>query len=284
MKAKKLIFTISCGAILIILAFSLYKSYFENPLPDRSNEIAEGVFNAESLTFSELISEITTDFNFENSDDNFIPEQESDSIKEAEKATQKSEQASPPSDTDFSCFDNTVFIGNSRFVPFKNYGLCKNVYAVVGLTVDTIFTKSASGNGVPVIDELYGKNYDKIILMLGDNECGWPNQDIFIERYAKVVDAIRQRIPDADIIIQAVLPISAEASAKNDFGCNNNAINSLNAKIKQLCADEEILFLEQPSCLKGSDGALLSDAASDGIHLNKNYAEIWLDFLRKLLF
>ncbi len=284
MKTKKPVFTVSCVAILIILAFSIYKSYFHNPLPDSSNEITEAVFNAESMTFSEFISEMATDIFKDNSDDNDTTESESESETETEKATQKSTEPTPPSDTDFSCFDNTVFIGNSRFVPFKNYGLCKNVYAVVGLTVDTIFTKSASGNGVPVIDELYGKDFEKVILMLGDNECGWPNQDIFIERYAKVIDAIRQRIPDADIIIQAVLPISAEASAKNEFGCNNNAINSLNTKIKQLCADEEILFLEQPSCLKGADGTLLSGAASDGIHLNKNYAEIWLDYLDKILF
>lgn len=189
----------------------------------------------------------------------------------------------PSGEIDLSCFDNTAFIGNSRFISFKNYGLVKNVYSVVGLNVDTVFTKSVSGSSVTVINELNGKKFDKIVLMFGDNECGWPNQNIFIEKYAKVVAAVRERNPRAQIYLHAILPVSAEASAKNEFGCNNNTINSINEKIKKLAADEGVDYIEQPPCLKNSDGALLSEAASDGIHLNKKYSRIWLDYLAKTI-
>lgn len=184
---------------------------------------------------------------------------------------------------DLSCFDSTAFIGNSRFISFKNYGLAKNVYSVVGLNVDTVFTKSVSGSSVTVINELNGKKFDKIVLMFGDNECGWPNQNIFIEKYSKVIDAVRERNPRAVIYLHAILPVSAEASAENNFGCNNQTINSMNEKIKQLAADEGVNYIEQPSCLKNSDGALLSEAASDGIHLNKKYSKIWLEHLARTI-
>lgn len=180
---------------------------------------------------------------------------------------------------DCSCFDNCVFVGNSRFISLKNYGLAKNVYSVVGLNVDTVFTKSVSGSSVPVIDELNGKSYEKIFLMFGDNECGWPNQNVFIQRYSKVIAAVRERIPDAEIYLHAILPVSAEASESSQFGCNNPNINELNKKIKQLAADEGVNFIDQPACLKDANGALYPEAASDGIHLNKTYSKKWLNSL-----
>lgn len=189
----------------------------------------------------------------------------------------------PSGEIDLSCFDNTAFIGNSRFTSFKNYGLAKNVYSVVGLNVDTVFTKSVSGSSVTVINELNGKNFDKVILLFGDNECGWPNQNVFIERYAKVIAAVRERTPRAEIYLHAILPVSAESSAENNFGCNNQTINSMNEKIRQLAADEGVNYIEQPPYLKNSDGALLSEAASDGIHLNKKYSKIWLEYLARTI-
>ncbi|MBQ8015132.1 MAG: hypothetical protein IJ264_02985, partial [Clostridia bacterium] len=186
-----------------------------------------------------------------------------------------------PEKIDFSCFDNCAFVGNSRIISLKNYGLAKNVFSVVGLNVDTVFTKSVSGSSVPVIDELNGKKFDKIILMFGDNECGWPNADVFVKRYSKVIAAVKERIPEAEIYLHSVLPVSNEASATSEFGCNNPTINKLNEKIKQLAVDEGIGFIEQPVALKCADGSLLTDAASDGIHLNKKYSVIWLDYMAR---
>lgn len=187
-------------------------------------------------------------------------------------------------EVDLSCFDNTAFVGNSRFISFKNYGLAKNVYPVVGLNVDTVFTKSVAGSNVPVIDELNGKDFDKVILLFGDNECGWPNTDVFISRYAKVVAAVRERVPNAEIYLHAILPVSTEASNKNEFGVNNDRIRQVNEKIKQLAADEGIHYIEQPACLMDSNNALLPAAASDGIHLNKKYSEIWIKDLAVTIF
>lgn len=180
---------------------------------------------------------------------------------------------------DFSIFDNCAFIGNSRVIALKNYGLVKNVYAVVGLTVDTVFTKSVAGSTVPVIDELWGKDYDKVFIMLGDNECGWGNKDIFIERYSKVIDAVKERVPDAEIYLQSVLPVSESASASSPFGVTNDNINKLNVRIEKLAADLGVHYINPASALKNSEGVLPDDAASDGIHLNKKYCKIWLTYI-----
>lgn len=76
------------------------------------------------------------------------------------------------------CFDNCAFLGNSRFVAVKDSGLAKNVYPVVGLDVRTAFTKHVTDSDVIILDELNGKDFDKIILMFGENECGCNNETI----------------------------------------------------------------------------------------------------------
>lgn len=185
----------------------------------------------------------------------------------------------PAAKGDYSYFDNCAFVGNSRVLDFKNYGLVENVYAVVGLNVDTVFTKSVSGSNIPVIDELKGKHFEKIYLMFGDNECGWPNTDEFIRRYAKVVDAVHERVPEAEIYLQSILPISKKASDENNYGCNNTVINNLNKKIEKLAEDKGVHYIAPAEAMRGSDGALPPEAASDGVHLKKKYCEIWLNYL-----
>lgn len=313
MKNNKYIFILTGIALAVILAFPVSKYYFSNAVSETETSgiaIKQTTSAASSVTetVTRVIAEITT---VKEKTTKALTTAKSTTAVKTEKETQTDKQTTkkpdkpklptvpdiqlqiptlklpdliPVSTTqkqkiDLSCFDNSVFVGNSRFISFKNYGLAKNVYSVVGLNVDTVFTKSVSGSNVTVINELNGKKYEKIILMFGDNECGWPNQNVFISRYAKVIAAVRERIPNAEIYLHSILPVSAEASAKSDFGCNNQTINSLNEKIRQLAADEGVKYIEQPPCLKDSDGALLPQAASDGIHLNKKYSLIWLEYL-----
>lgn len=182
-------------------------------------------------------------------------------------------------DMDYSCFDDCAFIGNSRVLDLKNYGLAENVYASVGLTVDTVFTEKASGSSVVIIDELKGKHFKKVFLMFGDNECGWPNTSVFIKRYAKVIAAVRERVPEAEIYLQSVLPISRAADAKNEYGCNNAAIKKVNEAIKQLAKDEGVRYINPAASMTDSQGFLPDEAASDGVHLRKKYCRIWLNYL-----
>ncbi len=180
---------------------------------------------------------------------------------------------------DYSCFDDCAFIGNSRVLDLKNYGLAKNVYASVGLNVNTVYTAKTPGSDVPIIDELNGKHFSKIFLMFGDNECGWPNTGVFISKYADIIDTVKEKVPEAEIYIQSVLPISRAADAKNEYGCNMQAINKINDALRQLAADKGVNFINPAAAMTDSDGFLPDEAASDGIHLRKKYCRIWMNYL-----
>ena len=81
-------------------------------------------------------------------------------------------------------------------------------YYRVGLTVRTVFTKPTAKGSVPVIDELKGKSYGKVLLMFGENELGWSAGSAFVTDYGKVIDAVRQRQPDATIYVQSIFPVT----------------------------------------------------------------------------
>lgn len=199
-----------------------------------------------------------------------------------ENVTDATETAS--TDYDYSSFGKTAFLGNSRFISFRNYNLVPNVYPVVGLDVRTAFTKHVDDSDVAVIDELDVGNYDTVVLMFGDNECGWPNRDYFVQKYAAVIDAVRTKQPDAKIYLHAIIPISAEASARNESGCNNGTIGELNARIEKLAADYGVGYIDVPACLIDFQGNLIDKASSDGVHLNITYSKVWLSYLEKVLF
>ena len=208
---------------------------------------------------------------------------------ETQTCTQKAEETEmtkpeKPPEYDYESFRGTAFLGNSRFISLKDYKLAPHVYPVVGLDVRTVFTKHVDDSDVVVIDELDGKSFDKVILMFGDNECGWPNRDYFIEKYSKVIDAVKAKQPDAKIYLHAIIPVSSDASAKNECDCNNATIRELNLRIKQLSEDSGVEYIDVPVCLLDGQGNLVDEAASDGVHLNKTYSYVWMSYLEEILF
>lgn len=179
-------------------------------------------------------------------------------------------------------FEDSVFIGNSLVETLGCYGIIDNAdfYGRVNLTVKTIFTKSTANGTVPVIDELKKKQYKKVFIMLGMNELGWLTKS-FTDAYGKVVDAVKERQPKAQIYIQSILPVSAAVSARNKDNTNNARIDEYNLLLKELAQQKNVKYIDPASALKNSAGCLPDEAAADGQHPNKRYCEIWADYLRK---
>lgn len=179
---------------------------------------------------------------------------------------------------DFACFDNSAFVGNSRLLAVENYGFCDNVYAKVGLNVNTVFTERCSGSSVPVIDELKGKRFDKVFLMFGDNECGWGSMNAFVNQYKKVVSAVQDRVPGAKVYVISILPISRDKSAQNEYGCNKERIDYCNGLIKKMADDIGIKYVDAGSAIADKNGYLPDEASPDGCHLGKAYTRKWLEY------
>lgn len=176
-----------------------------------------------------------------------------------------------------------AMIGDSLVATLAGYEVNSNridYYGKVNLNVYTVFQKKISGSSRYVIDEISARGYDKVIIHLGINEVSYDNS-IWGAQYGKVIDAVKQRAPGAEIYCDAILPISAAASAKNQFGCNNAAILRKNEIIRQTAQQKGVHFVDAGVLLRNADGVLPAGAASDGIHLNYAYCETWTNWLLK---
>lgn len=182
-------------------------------------------------------------------------------------------------------FEDAVFLGDSRTEGFHLYSGLKTgscLYSV-GATVESVFTKKswpADGKEkVPLLDALRELECGKVYLMLGINELGWSRKETFHDQYAKVVDRIREDHPEAEIVLQTILPVSAGQDAKGSY-VNNERIGVYNEVIRALAEEKGCALVDAAEALAGEDGCLPKELNFDGIHLNPAGCRIWLEYLR----
>ncbi len=174
----------------------------------------------------------------------------------------------------------TAMIGDSLVasIGLANVTDLIDFYGKVSLTTTTIYNKKISGSSRYVIDEIKGRGYDKIIILLGINEL-YQNTDTWIAQYKKVVDAVKSRAPGADIYAHAILPVHEQRAKANGYTVRNSSINTKNAALKKLAAQEGIYYMDPRPAIASSDGTLPYEAASDGIHLGVTYSKKWSAYI-----
>lgn len=187
---------------------------------------------------------------------------------------------------DSNAFKGSLFIGDSRTEGLHlNTGLkTATFYYSRGLTVSTIETskiaKLKSGSKGTVLEALKENNFEKIYISLGINELGWPYVHTFISKYSDLITKIQKEQPQAKIYVQSILPVSKEVSDRSKI-YNNTNINKFNHSIEEMCKDLNVTYLTPNEAVWNEKKELPSDAAPDGIHLNRTYCEKWLSYLAK---
>lgn len=190
------------------------------------------------------------------------------------------EESEPVEDT---YFDDVLFLGDSRTEGFHLYSGLKTgsyLYAT-GATVESVFTKSVNTpkGKMPMLDALAQMDCGKIYVMLGVNELGWNGTDIFRNQTAKMIERIRTDHPDATLVIQSILPVSAKQDAKHSY-VNNQRISAYNQVLQELAEQYELPYLNVAEAVSDENGYLRADWNFDGVHLNKAGCQAWLNYLR----
>lgn len=182
-------------------------------------------------------------------------------------------------------FSDAVFLGDSRTEGFSLYsGLKEGKFLYgVGATVESVFSKDVwkmdSGGKVPLLDALKTMECGKVYVMLGVNELGWNRVETFYNQYARVVDRIREDHPDAQIVLQSILPVSAKQDAKKSY-VNNGRITAFNEAVMDLAEEKGCFYVNVAEAVMGEDGCLRPELTFDGVHLNVDGCRIWLHYLR----
>ena len=180
-------------------------------------------------------------------------------------------------------FEDAAFLGDSRTEGFQLYSGLKTgtYYHAVGATVESVFSKEVEtpAGKMPLLDAMAEEDFGKIYVMLGVNELGWSKTETFHDQYAKVIDRLRSDHPDAEIILQSILPVSAKQEKKKTY-VNNGRIAAYNEVIFQLAEEKDCAFVDAAEAVTDENGCLRAAWNSDGVHLNVKGCRAWLEYLR----
>ena len=184
-----------------------------------------------------------------------------------------------------SYFDDVAFVGDSRTDGFRLYsGLDRGTYfCVTGETVasatDMENWKTEDGKKISLADAVAAADCGKIYLMLGVNELGWNGTDIFRTHAGNLLQRLKADHPDAEIVVQSLLPVSAEQDAKGSY-VNNQRILAYNQVWMELAEENGCDYVNVAEAVTGEDGCLPANMSFDGVHLNRAGCHAWLDYLR----
>lgn len=180
-------------------------------------------------------------------------------------------------------FEDAAFLGDSRTEGFHLYSGLKAgaYYYSVGATVESVFSKKVETpvGKMPLLDAMAEEDFGKIYVMLGVNELGWSKTETFHDQYAKVIDRLRSDHPDAEIILQSILPVSAKQEKKKTY-VNNGRIAAYNEVIFQLAEEKDCALVDAAEAVTDENGCLRAAWSPDGVHLNIKGCQAWLEYLR----
>ena len=217
-----------------------------------------------------------------------IPTQEvkpTDTLKPTKPVeTKPAETKAPKPSKDLTpvSLNDTLFVGDSRTVGIREYSGLKGAdfFCSVGMNVFDVTGESLSVDGVGNVtlsQLLSKKQYSKVYIMLGINEVGYPHSSV-VDKYSKVLDLIKEKQPNASIIIEANLHVSKSRS-DSDKVVNNAAINDLNTKLSALADGSKVFYIDANTIFDDASGSLSSDMTSDGTHLYAKYYPTWVEWI-----
>jgi lysophospholipase L1-like esterase len=121
---------------------------------------------------------------------------------------------------------------------------------------------------------------DTIFIMIGindllrgiDNETILANQQLIIRR-------LQAAHPDAQIVVQSILPHAAEQIAWEGrdrlLAIPNAQIQALNQSLEAIAIEENIYYLDLYSLFSDAQGNLRPELTTDGLHLNEQGYLVW---------
>lgn len=180
-------------------------------------------------------------------------------------------------------FDDVAFLGDSRTEGFYLYsGLEHGAYFyAMGATVESVFTKAVKTEAgeLPLLDAMAGDSFGKIYVALGVNELGWAGTELFDTHARLLVERLQADHPEAQLVIQSILPVSKRQEAKGGY-VNNARIAEYNGILLDIAEDTGCAYLNVAEAVVDEEGFLRRDWTSDGVHLNHAGCAAWLDYLR----
>ena len=183
-------------------------------------------------------------------------------------------------------FKDTVFIGNSLVVGLKQ--TCDidgaSFYACQSLDINDALEKAFvvdknKTSKLTILEALSKRQFNRIYLMFGINELGWPYSEVFIDKYQELIRQIKKLQPSAALYVQSILPVTKSCSENKPVFSKKNVMER-NKMLQKMSAAMKVNYLDVYNSLCNEEGYLPENNSTDGIHLRKTSYNKWLDYLK----
>lgn len=183
---------------------------------------------------------------------------------------EQQQESSPPAADYKTVFQTSVFLGDSitEGLSFHDVLDEHNVLAGAGKT-----TEFALEN----IEELTKRNPEHVFIQLGSDDILWPTEDpqaYSIGNYTTLIGLIKENIPQANITLLSVTPVTEEALSKEP---RYKKIADYNQAVKELAEKERVGFVDLTPMFTSDFN--LYDA--DGIHFQPDFYIQLLELLKE---
>lgn len=168
-------------------------------------------------------------------------------------------------------FKDSVFLGDSITEAISFYDILNesNVVSEKGLSVSYASTQA---------EKVISINPKNVFILLGENDLNSlknkPNN--IIKHYKELVINLKDNLPNSKIYVLSILTIAKRAE-KSHPGLSNDRVTEFNKKLKDMCCDLDVSYINIIPVLGGNEEFF----EPDGIHPKYDFYDAMLSYIRK---
>ncbi len=164
--------------------------------------------------------------------------------------------------------ENIVFFGDSITNGYK----IEEFYPKNNV-INSGISGNITENLLERMDDVYKYNPSKVFLLIGINDLnrGYSSDEI-LSNMQKIINNIKTHRKYTKIYIESIYPINRNVFEDKDYSFNeditNDTIKEINDKIKDMCKENNVQYIDVFSNLLDSEGNLKDIYTKEGLHLS----------------
>lgn len=171
-------------------------------------------------------------------------------------------------------YEDCMFVGDSITVGLADYQFvpASHVLASIGMSLNKISTEPipTADGAMLALDALKAKAPKRVYIMLGSNGIAWMSPEDMAASYKTFVEAVQTELPEAKIYLLSIPPVTAAQETVAEHPITNANVDRFNSDLLALANEKGLYYVDTNTALKGNDGKLPAEIASDdGIHFKK---------------
>lgn len=171
-------------------------------------------------------------------------------------------------DADVVFFGNSITCGSNFQDYFSNIRICNLGYS--GDNMDGMMLR---------IGQIKAVTPEKVFVMAGINGLQNQTEEVFENKYQRMVDSIKSSVPEAVVYLQSILPVNHSMKKGVASAAKIRKANEIIAKI---AARSNCVYVNLWS-LYEKDGEMPKELTRDGVHLFPEAYDRWADEIKKYI-